>query len=85
VDIPRQPQEEKILRYQSIVAIDLNINITADHSWFEDHALYLVDQKDLVYYELLKAWRFHYGRSVSATIDSFELCIARKIRIRAKT
>jgi len=25
-----------------------------------------------------ETWRFHYGRSVSATIDSFELCIARK-------
>jgi len=27
----------------------------AEHSWFEDHALYLVDQKSLVYYELLKS------------------------------
>jgi len=34
--------------------IDLNINTTAEHSWFEDHALYLMDQKGFVYYELLK-------------------------------
>ena len=34
-----------------------------------------------------ETWRFHYGRSVSATIDwSFESCIARKtVGIRAKT
>jgi len=31
---------------RSIVAIDLNINITAEHSWFEDHALYLVRPKE---------------------------------------
>jgi len=30
----------------SIVAIDLNINTTAEHSWFEDHALYLVGPKE---------------------------------------
>ena len=34
------------------------------------------DQKSLVYYA--ETWRFYYGRSVSATIDSFEPCIARK-------
>ena len=35
---------------------------------------------------IAESWRFHYGRSVSATIDSFESCIARKTtRIRAKT
>ena len=33
-----------------------------------------------------ETWRFHYGRSVSATIDSFEPYIARKTAgIRAKT
>ena len=43
------------------------------------------DQKALVYYELLKS-DFHYGRSISAKIDSFEPCIARKTAgIRAKT
>jgi len=36
------------------------------------------DQKNLVYYKLLKPGRFHYGRSVLATIDSFEPCIVRK-------
>ena len=30
---------------KSIVAIDLNINTTAEHLWFEDHALYLVGPK----------------------------------------
>ena len=42
------------------------------------------DQKDLVYYELLKPGDFR--RSVSAIIDLFEPCIARKTAgIRAKT
>jgi len=37
------------------------------------------DQEGLVYYEFTaETWRFHYERSVSTTIDSFELCIARK-------
>jgi len=56
----------------------------AEHSWFED-TLYLVGSKESC---LLwaKIWRFHYGRSVSATINSFEPCIARKTAgIRAKT
>jgi len=43
------------------------------------------DQKGLVYYELLKPSGFYYGRSVSATIDPFEPCIARKTAgVRAK-
>jgi len=43
------------------------------------------DQKGLVYYAA-EIWRFHYGQSVSATIDSFELCIAKKTAgIRTKT
>ena len=28
-----------------IIAIDLNTNTTAEHSWFEDHALYLMGSK----------------------------------------
>jgi len=41
------------------------------------------DQKVLF---TMSCWRFHYGRSVLATIDSFEPCIARKTAgIRAKT
>jgi len=51
----------------------LNINITADHSWFEDHALYLVDQKDLVYYELLKS-----GDSITG--DQYRLQLIRLSR-----
>jgi len=67
------------------VAIDFNIN-TAEHSWFEDHALYLMGPKGSCLLWAAKNWRFHYGRSVSATIDSFEPCIARKTaEIRAKT
>ena len=48
----RQSQEEKIFTlspvkkyYAKPVAINLNINTTAKHSWFEDHALYLVEPK----------------------------------------
>jgi len=44
----------KSITLSPVVAIDLNINTTAEHSWFEDHALYLVGPKGLVYYELLK-------------------------------
>jgi len=58
-------------KLRSIVAINLNINITAEHSWFEDHALYLVGPKGSCLYAA-ETWRFHYRRSVSATIDSFE-------------
>jgi len=38
---------------KSIVAIDLNINTTAEHSSFEDYVL-VGSKKSLVYYELLK-------------------------------
>jgi len=47
------PKKKKYYAKVNIVIIDLNINTTAEHSWFEDHALYLVE-KSLVYYELLK-------------------------------
>ena len=64
----------------------LNINTTAEYSWFEDHALYLVRSKGSCLLWAIETWRFHYERSVSATIDSFEPCIARKTaEIRAKT
>ena len=56
----------------SPVAIDLNINTTAEHSWFEDRALYLARPKESCLLWTVETWRFHYGRSVSATIDSFE-------------
>jgi len=42
----------KNITLSPIVAIDLNINTTAEHSWFEDHALYLVGPKGSC--ELLK-------------------------------
>ena len=48
----------------------------AKHSWFEDHALCLGSKGSCLLWAA-ETWRFHYGRS--ATIDSFELCIARKI------
>jgi len=58
----------------------------AEHSWFEDHVLYLVRPKGSCLLWAAETWRFHYGRSVPATIDSFEPCIARKTaKIRAKT
>jgi len=37
------PKKKKY--YAKLVAIDLNINTMAEHSWFEDHALYLVGSK----------------------------------------
>jgi len=42
-----------------------------EHSWFEDHALYLIGPKGSCLLWAAKTWRFHYGRSVSATIDSY--------------
>ena len=80
------PRRKNTTLSPSIIAIDLNINTTAEHSWFEDHALYLVGSKEFCLLWVAETWRFHYGRSVSATIDSFESCIARKTAgIRAKT
>jgi len=32
----------------------ISTSTSTEHSWFEDHALYLVEPKGLVYYELLK-------------------------------
>ena len=50
------------------------------------HALYLVWPKGSYLLWAAETWRFHYERSISATIDSFEPCIARKTAgIRAKT
>ena len=43
------------------------------HGSKEDHALYLVGPKESCLLWAAEIWRFHYGRSVSATIDSFEL------------
>ena len=43
----------------------------AAHSWFEHHALHLVGPKGSCLLWAAETWRFHYGRSVSATIDSF--------------
>ena len=46
-DILRQPQEEKIL---SPVNRCIDLNTTAmEHSWFEDHALYLVGTKRILF------------------------------------
>ena len=42
------------------------------HSRFEDHTLYLVGPKGSCLLWAAETWRFHYGRSVSATIDLFE-------------
>jgi len=69
------PKKKKYYAKWSIVAIDLNT--MAEHSWF-DHALYLVGPKGSYLLWAADSWRFHYGQSVSATIDSFEPCIARK-------
>ena len=81
VDILRQSQKEKIPR-------PVNRCHWPQHQHhgrtFED--LYLVGPKGSCLLWATKTWRFHYGRSVSATIDSFESCIARKtVGIRAKT
>ena len=57
----------------------LNINTTAEHSWFEDHLYIWWDlQKGLIYYELLKPGDSITGDRYRSTIDSFEPCIARK-------
>jgi len=56
----------------------------AEHSWFEDHALYLIGPKGSCLLWVAETWQFHYGRS--ATINLFEPCIARKTAgIWAKT
>ena len=55
-----------------------------EHSWFEDHALYLVRSKGSCLLWAAEIWRFHYGRSVSAIIDSFEPCIARKTEYKQR-
>ena len=47
---------------RSIVAINLNINTTDEHSWFEDHALYLVGSKESCLLWSAETSRFHYWR-----------------------
>jgi len=74
VDILQLQEEKNTTLNRLIIAIDININITAEHSWFKDHVLYLVGLKGSYLLWAAETWRFHYGRSVSATIDSFELC-----------
>jgi len=39
-------KKNTMLSPRSIVTINLNINTTDEHSWFEDHALYLVGSKE---------------------------------------
>ena len=79
------PKKKKYAKSdQSLPSI--STSTPAEHS-FEDHALYLVGPKGSCLLWAAKICRFHYGRSVSVTIDSFEPWIARKIAagIRAKT
>ena len=71
IDILRQPQEEKILSQSLPIS-------TPTPQTFEDHALYLMGSKRSCLLWAAETWRFHYERSVSATINSFEPCIARK-------
>jgi len=37
-----------------------HLNITAEHSWFEDHTLYLVGPKRSCLLLAAETWRFHY-------------------------
>jgi len=37
-----------------------HLNTTAEHSWFEDHALYLVGPKRSCLLLAAETWRFHY-------------------------
>ena len=70
---------------QSLLSISISIPRPNIHG-SKNHALYLVGPKGSCLLWAAETWRFHYGRSVSATINSFEPCIARKmIGIRAKT
>jgi len=54
----------------------------AEHSYSKIMLCIWWDQKGFIYYELLKPGDSIIGRSVSATIDSFEPCIARKRNTR---
>jgi len=64
-----------------IVAIDLNTN---GRTFIVRKSCSVSGGSCLLW--TIKTWRFHYERSISATIDSFKLCIARKtVKIRAKT
>jgi len=70
---------------RSIVAMSISTS-TQRPNIHEDHALYLVESKESCLLGAAETWRYHYRQSVSTTIDSFELCIARKTAgIRAKT
>ena len=48
------------------------------HIWFEDHALYLVGPKESCLLWAAETWRFHHGRSISATIDRLSRVLREK-------